>query len=155
MFYAYPMVMLGKSGEDDLKQLGGAKMKIDKIDHIHVYVENIVLAEQWYKTILGFSRDESLLFWFEQGGPLVIRNHGASLSLFLRQSHPPGHTVAFRVAAQSFSELIPVLKQHNIPFSVSDHDVSVSVYFRDLSDNKIEVTSYDYLNAKQRLESLA
>ncbi|WP_313653600.1 VOC family protein [Pantoea sp.] len=130
-------------------------MKIDKIDHIHVYVENIVLAEQWYKTILGFSRDESLLFWFEQGGPLVIRNHGASLSLFLRQSHPPGHTVAFRVAAQSFSELIPVLKQHNIPFSVSDHDVSVSVYFRDLSDNKIEVTSYDYLNAKQRLESLA
>lgn len=130
-------------------------MKIDKIDHIHVYVENIALAEQWYKTILGFSRDESLLFWFEQGGPLVIRNHGASLSLFLRQSHPPGHTVAFRVAAQSFSELIPVLKQHNIPFSVSDHDVSVSVYFRDLSDNKIEVTSYDYLNAKQRLESLA
>lgn len=129
-------------------------MKIDEIDHIHLYVENIELAERWYQTILGFSRDESLLFWFEQGGPLVIRNHGASLSLFLRRSQHPGHTVAFRVAARSFSELIPVLKQHNIPFSVSDHDVSMSVYFSDLSDNKIEVTSYDYLNAKQRLESL-
>lgn len=130
-------------------------MKIDEIDHIHLYVENIELAERWYQTILGFSRDESLLFWFEQGGPLVIRNHGASLSLFLRRSQHPGHTVALRVAARSFSELIPVLKQHNIPFSVSDHDVSMSVYFSDLSDNKIEVTSYDYLNAKQRLESLA
>ena len=128
-------------------------MKIDKIDHIHVYVENIELAEQWYKAILGFSRDESLLFWFEQGGPLVIRNHGASLSLFLRQSQHPGHTVAFRVAARSISELIPVLRQHNIPYSVSDHEVSVSVYFRDLSDNKIEVTTYDYLNAKQQLVS--
>lgn len=128
-------------------------MKIDKIDHIHVYVENIELAEQWYKAILGFSRDESLFFWFEQGGPRVIRNHGASLSLFLRKSQHPGHTVAFRVAARSISELIPVLRQHNIPFSVSDHEVSVSVYFRDLSDNKIEVTTYDYLDAKQRLVS--
>ncbi|PZL97719.1 hypothetical protein CKF43_03540 [Pantoea graminicola] len=129
-------------------------MKIDEIDHIHLYVENIELAERWYQTILGFSRDESLLFWFGQGGPLVIRNHGASLSLFLRRSQHPGHTVAFRVAARSFSELIPVLKQHNIPFSVSDHDVSMSVYFSDLSDNKIEVTSYEYPDAKQRLENL-
>lgn len=127
-------------------------MKIDKIDHIHLYVENIELAEQWYKDILGFVRDASLLFWSEQGGPLVICNHGASLSLFLRKSQSPGHTVAFRVAAQSFSELIPVLRQYKIPFSVNDHNVSMSVYFNDISDNKIEVTSYDYLSAKQLLK---
>ncbi|MCW0939241.1 VOC family protein [Pantoea agglomerans] len=109
-------------------------MKIAEIDHIHLYVENIEQAEKWYNEILGFERDPSLYFWFEQGGPLVIRNNRASLSLFLRKSQPPGHTVAF---------------------SVSDHDVSMSVYFSDLSNNKIEVTSYDYLHAKQILESFA
>ncbi|MGC0862387.1 VOC family protein [Pantoea agglomerans] len=132
-------------------------MKIAEIDHIHLYVENIEQAEKWYKEILGFERNPSLYFWFEQGGPLVIRNNRASLSLFLRKSQPPGHTVAFGVAASSFNELMPVLRKNKIPFSVSvsDHDVSMSVYFSDLSDNKIEVTSYDYLHAKQILESFA
>lgn len=130
-------------------------MKIAEIDHIHLYVENIEQAEKWYNEILGFERDPSLYFWFEQGGPLVIRNNRASLSLFLRKSQPPDHTVAFGVAASSFNELIPVLSKNKIPFSVSDHDVSMSVYFSDLSNNKIEVTSYDYLHAKQILESFA
>jgi catechol 2,3-dioxygenase-like lactoylglutathione lyase family enzyme len=130
-------------------------MKIAEIDHIHVYVEDIEQAEQWYKEILGFSRDSSLYFWFEQGGPLVIRNNGAALSLFLRKSQHPGHTMAFGVGASSFIELIPILKDNKIPFTVSDHDVSMSVYFSDLSNNKIEVTSYDYMHAKQILESFA
>lgn len=130
-------------------------MKIAEIDHIHVYVGDIEQAEQWYKEILGFSRDSSLYFWFEQGGPLVIRNNGAALSLFLRKSQYPGHTMAFGVGAPSFIELIPILKDNKIPFTVSDHDVSMSVYFSDLSNNKIEVTSYDYMHAKQILESFA
>jgi len=130
-------------------------MKIAEIDHIHLYVENIEQAEKWYNVILGFERDISFYFWFEQGGPLVIRNNRASLSLFLRKSQPPGHTMAFGVAASSFSELIPILNDNKIPFNISDHDVSMSVYFNDLSNNKIEVTSYDYLQAKQILESFA
>nr|WP_254772485.1 hypothetical protein [Pantoea varia] len=59
------------------------------------------------------------------------------------------------MAASSFSELIPILNDNKIPFSVNDHDVSMSVYFNDLSNNKIEVTFYDYLQAKQMLESFA
>ncbi|MEG3133028.1 VOC family protein [Rouxiella sp. T17] len=129
-------------------------MKITKIDHIHVYVEDITQAEIWYHEVLGFSRDETQYFWFEQGGPLVIRNHGASLSLFLRKSQHPGHTMAFGVEAPVFLGLIPILNRHNIPFTVCDHEVSMSVYFSDLSHNKIEVTSYDYLPAKQILGSL-
>lgn len=63
--------------------------------------------------------------------------------------------MAFGVAALSFNELMPVLRKNKIPFSISDHDVSMSVYFSDLSNNKIEVTSNDYLHAKQILESFA
>ena len=52
-------------------------MKIAEIDHIHLYVENIEQAEKWYNEIMGFERCPSLYFWFEQGGPLVIRNNRA------------------------------------------------------------------------------
>ncbi|MEA5101391.1 VOC family protein [Pantoea sp. S18] len=129
-------------------------MKIDLIDHIHVYVENIEQAEHWYNQVIGFSRDTSLNFWFEQGGPLVIKNNRAALSLFLRKHQYPGHTIAFAVGVPSFIELIPALNKNKIPFTVCDHDVSMSVYFSDLSNNKIEVTSYDYIQAKQLLNSL-
>lgn len=128
-------------------------MNITKIDHIHVYVDDIDKAEHWYQEILGFTRDSTLCFWFEQGGPLVIRNDGASLSLFLRKSQHPSHTMAFAVQASSFLELIPILKSKNIAYSVSDHDVSMSLYFNDLSDNKIEITSWEYKQAKQILEN--
>ena len=128
-------------------------MNITKIDHIHVYVDDIDKAEHWYQEILGFTRDSTLCFWFEQGGPLVIRNDGASLSLFLRKSQHPSHTMAFAVQASSFLELIPILKSKNIAYSVSDHDVSMSLYFNDLSDNKIEITSWEYTQAKQILEN--
>lgn len=128
-------------------------MNITKIDHIHVYVDDIEKAEHWYQEILGFTRDSSLYFWFEQGGPLVIRNNGASLSLFLRKSQHPGHTMAFAVQASALLELIPILKTKKIAYTVSDHDVSMSLYFSDLSGNKIEITSWEYTQAKQILEN--
>jgi catechol-2,3-dioxygenase len=130
-------------------------VRITEIDHIHVYVEDIEEAEHWYNEILGFTRDNSLYFWFEQGGPLVIKNNGASLSLFRRKNQHPGHTMAFSVGATAFIELIPILKDRRIAFTVGDHAVSMSIYFSDLSDNKIEITTYEYLNAKQILESAA
>lgn len=128
-------------------------MNITKIDHIHVYVDDIEKAERWYQEILGFTRDSSLYFWFEQGGPLVIRNNGASLSLFLRKSQHPGHTMAFAVEASALLELIPILKSNKIIYTVSDHDVSMSLYFIDLSGNMIEITSWEYTQAKQILEN--
>lgn len=128
-------------------------MKITGIDHIHVYVEDIEQAERWYKEVLGFSRDESLFFWFEQGGPLVIKNNGASLSLFPRDCQEPGHTMAFGVGASALAGLISVLTERQISFIVCDHEVSMSVYFSDLSSNKIEVTSYEYSYARKILDN--
>ncbi|KNC05713.1 hypothetical protein AC790_22080 [Pantoea sp. RIT-PI-b] len=128
-------------------------MNIIKIDHIHVYVDDIEKAEHWYQEILGFTRDNSLYFWFEQGGPLVIRNNSASLSLFLRKSQYPGHTMAFAVEVSAFLELIPILKSKKIAYTVRDHDVSMSLYFNDLSGNMIEITSWEYTQAKQILEN--
>ena len=134
---------------------GSKAVKITKIDHVHVYVENIALAEEWYKDVLDFTRDESLYFWFEQGGPLVISNNDVSLSLFPRKHQSPGHTIAFAVEASVFTELIPTLRQKDIPFTLCDHDVSVSLYLCELSENSIEFTCYDYAEAKLTLQTLA
>ncbi|WP_428946044.1 VOC family protein [Pantoea sp. FN060301] len=124
-------------------------MKISRIDHVHVYVDDVAQAEDWYREILGFSREVSLYFWFEQGGPLVIKNNDASLSLFRRNGQAPGHTIAFHVGASAFNNLLPLLANRQIAFTVCDHEVSMSVYFSDLSGNKIEVTSYEYSQARQ------
>jgi len=51
------------------------KVNLLKIDHVHIYVHDLKKAEHWYKRVLSFSRDESLLFWFTQGGPLVLKNN--------------------------------------------------------------------------------
>lgn len=119
-------------------------MKFEAIDHVHVYVTNLTTARAWYENTLGFLVDENLNFWFEQGGPLVMKNHGVMLSLFIRKWHAPGHTVAFRVSASEFEEFYRKLAALNVRFQVQDHQVSWSLYLSDPSENKYEITSYDY-----------
>ncbi|WP_282498818.1 VOC family protein [Pantoea stewartii] len=95
-------------------------MNLLKIDHVHIYVHDLKKAEHWYKRVLGFSRDESLLFWFTQGGPLVLKNNAAVISLFLRTHQPPGNTVAFSLDATCFCQLLRILVAQSIPYTVSD-----------------------------------
>ena len=128
-------------------------MSVMKIDHVHLYVNNLEAAEVWYKEVLGFVRDESLFFWFTQGGPLVLKNNEAALSLFERLHQSPGHTVAFSVKPCYFSELMKTLSSHSVSFTVSDHQVSMSVYFEDIAGNKIEMTSYEYHEARKNIQS--
>lgn len=126
-------------------------MNLVKIDHVHIYVHDLDKAERWYQDVLGFSRDESLLFWFKQGGPLVLKNNAAVISLFLRTHQPPGNAVAFSLEATSFCPLLHILAARSIPYTVSDHQVSMSVYFSDPDGNQIELTSYEYTAAKKNL----
>lgn len=126
-------------------------MNLLKIDHVHIYVHDLDKAEHWYQQVLGFSRDETLLFWFSQGGPLVLKNNDAAISLFLRTHQSPGHTVAFSLDASSFSQLLHVLVTQSIPYTVSDHRVWMSVYFSDPDGNQIELTSYQYKEARENL----
>jgi catechol-2,3-dioxygenase len=143
---AYPILL----ASNDANKVA---MSVLRIDHVHIYVNNIAEAEGWYKDVLGFIRDESLLFWFTQGGPLVIKNNEAALSLFERKHHSPGHTVAFNIKPSYFHELMEILSLRSIPFTLIDHQVSMSVYFEDIDGNKIEMTSYEYLEASKNIQS--
>lgn len=54
------------------------------------------------------------------------------------------NTVAFSVDKTSFLQFKEHLTSCNVPISVIDHEVSLSVYFTDPYDNKYEITTYDY-----------
>ncbi len=121
-------------------------MKLIAIDHVHIYVDNLDDAVQWYKTTLAFEITQRFKFWFEQGGPLVINSGAVHLSLFKRTTQSIGNTVAFNVDKNGFLELREHLTNCNVPISVIDHEVSLSIYFIDPYNNKYEITTYDYFD---------
>lgn len=117
---------------------------IDALDHVHVYVEDVPLAAEWYQRMLGFEFDPAFAQWYVEGGPYVIRCAAAALSLFQRTSPKPGNTIAFAIQATKLKELLERLAQHELTFTLVDHQLTWSVYFTDCCANPIEVTCNDY-----------
>ncbi len=120
---------------------------LDAIDHVHVYVEDLPAAAEWYQQRLGFVHDEAFAEWYKQGGPYVIRCGAAALSLFQRSACNPGNTIAFAIQAIKIPALLARLDQSTLDYTVVDHQLTWSVYFYDLSGNPLEVTCNDYAAA--------
>ncbi|MCW2254402.1 catechol-2,3-dioxygenase [Providencia alcalifaciens] len=129
-------------------------MKLNAIDHVHVYVEDLADAIKWYETILGFTIAQSFYFWYEQGGPLVINNSNTHLSLFKRVNQFANNTIAFSTNKQYFLDFIHHLNKCSMPFTVEDHQVSLSMYISDPDENKYEITTYDYFDLKKTQPTL-
>ncbi len=127
---------------------------IRSIDHIHVFVGDRAAAEDWYERVLGFKRVGEYEFWAVDGGPLTLQNREGTvhIALFERPVEPCRSTIALGVGAQEFlawrDHLARALEQAP---AVEDHDVSVSLYFRDPDGNPYEITTYEYQAAKAGL----
>ena len=121
--------------------------RLERVDHIHVFVNDRTISEQWYASVMGFHRVTGLEFWAADGGPLTIGDASGSihLALFERPSQECRSTVAFAVSATQFldwcAHLAEVLKQ---PMPPVDHRVAWSLYFSDPDGNPFEITCYDY-----------
>ena len=127
------------------------------IDHIHVYVADREMALGWYKDVLGFTPMPEFLFWAEDGGPLTISNpeNTIHLALFERQNSAPTSTIAFGATGEQFKAWKDHLDNKSTAHTLSDHDLSYSLYFTDPDDNKYEITTYDYAEAKAAFGSPA
>ena len=122
------------------------KLKLQNIDHIHVFVPDRQKALGWYNTILGFKPIKRLMFWAETG-PLTIGNDEGTIHIALFEGKPKSNrsVIAFNATGEEF---IDWHKRINNVLSevieVDDHSVSFSIYFEDPYGNPYEITSYEY-----------
>ena len=121
--------------------------RLERIDHIHVFVSDRAAAERWYREVLGLCRVPELEFWARDGGPLTVQDPSGSvhLALFERPPQPCRSTIALAASAPEFiawqAHLSKMLEQ---PLQAVDHQVSWSLYFTDPDGNPWEITSYAY-----------
>jgi len=120
---------------------------LQDVDHIHVFVNDRVAAEQWYDRVLGLRRVREYEFWATDGGPLTISNPTGTihLALFERPAQKRHSTVALSVTARDLlawkRHLQATLDQS---IDVVDHELSMSLYFYDPDGNPYEITSYEH-----------
>lgn len=138
-------------------------MQVQRIDHVHIEVSDRETAADWYKKVLGLERHKQLQSWAEDPmGPLILQGGDGypTLSLFARdcKESTRDSTIAFRVDGKGFLEFCENLDAFKLKATsggvlthtdVVDHEASWSVYFFDLDQNRIEVTTYDYSQVKQ------
>lgn len=122
-------------------------LQLDRVDHIHIYVQDREAAEAWYGRVLGLKRVEELAFWAPGPGPLTLSDADGHvhLALFGRSAVANRTTVAFGVSAEAFLAWRSHLgKELGEVLNVVDHDASWSMYFTDPWGNPYEITCYDY-----------
>lgn len=131
--------------------------KVQRIDHVEMFVPNCFEAAAWYERVLGLEVVPEYRFWAKDaGGPLMISSDGGATKLALFEGASPGASptagfrrVAFRTNALGFMEFLRRLPELNLagatgPESVVDHELAYSVYFSDPWGHLLEVTTYDY-----------
>lgn len=120
--------------------------ELQAFDHVHVFVTDRVSAEEWYSKVLGLQRTKELEFWATDGGPLTIQNGSGTIhiALFERSAQTCRSTIALRVSATEYLAWKAHLETM-LPGQVNeeDHDVSLSLYFRDPDGNPYELTTYE------------
>jgi catechol-2,3-dioxygenase len=128
------------------------------IDHVHVHVSDRGAAEAWYAQVLGFSRTKELEFWAMDGGPLTIQNMEGTVHIALFERNPTNthSTIALKVNADEYMKWIDHLEQVlDEPPESEDHEISLSLYFKDLDGNPYEITTYEHAAVRRAIAESA
>jgi catechol 2,3-dioxygenase-like lactoylglutathione lyase family enzyme len=126
-------------------------MKLERLDHFGIEVNELARAERFYTEVLGLTvvahlGDQTLLQCGDQNLALfhVRRSSLTKAERQKRISHPlgSGHH-AFRVSREDFDAAAERLAQAGVetaqPIDWGDHDC---LYFLDLDGNLLEIVSY-------------
>lgn len=121
-------------------------MKLEGIDHVALAVPDVERTVEWYIEVLGFERryEES---W--DGVPAFIGKGTTAFALFPRKGTLAGKQdgpflhLALRADRAEFVRAQEELRARGIQFHFEDHGIAHSIYFRDLNDLPLEITSYE------------
>lgn len=141
---------------------------ITGIDHVELYVSDLEEATTWYERVFGFSPDDDYEVWRQRdGGPLILTvTESTKLAMFERESAIRGdgvspNQIAFQTDADGFLAFLDRLDSLDLtdrdgdPVTcedVVDHDLSYSLYFTDLDENRVELTTNEYEIVASQLE---
>jgi len=142
--------------------------RVDQLDHVELFVPDRHQAAEWYRRVLGMTVVPEYEQWAgDPRGPLMISSDRGSTKLALFEGVPQGsretagfHLVAFRVGAVDFVRFLNGLPDLGLidhrgrlvtADSAVDHAVAYSIYFCDLFGHRLELTTYEYEDAKAKL----
>jgi catechol 2,3-dioxygenase len=122
------------------------------LDHVNIYVRNAARSHEWYTDILGLHTQDIFYHPGTQRMRAAFlacdRDHAHDIALFevgdeaaAPQKGQVGlNHVAWRMATlDDLAEMYQKLKAKGVPVHVSDHTVSIGVYFADPDGNGLEV----------------
>ena len=121
-------------------------MNLEGIDHVAFAVPDVERTVAWYIEVLGFERRHAEAWG---GVPAFIGKGTTALALFPRTgtaaAKPDGPFLhlAFRAERSEFVRAEKQLRTRGIPFHFEDHGIAHSIYFRDLNDLPLEITTYE------------
>jgi catechol 2,3-dioxygenase-like lactoylglutathione lyase family enzyme len=125
-------------------------MELEGIDHVALSVRDVERSAQWYIDVLGFERRHQGMW---DGIPVFIGKGTSSLALFPTKSNASAKSssgepirmlhLALRASRKNFLGAQEELKRRGIKFEFQDHEISHSIYFRDLDGHRLEITTYE------------
>ena len=125
-------------------------MQLEGIDHVALGVCDIERSVKWYVEVLGFERRYEEMW---EGIPTFIAKGNTAIALFpLRNNNSKSASrtgrigmlhLAFRANRENFLGAQHELRKRGIKFEFQDHEISHSIYFRDLDGHELEITTYD------------
>ena len=118
------------------------------LGHVNIYVRNVELSHQWYADILGLhtydympGRAAFLSADQEQSHEVALIQVGDEAPLQQKGQVGLNHMAWMMHSLDDLKEVYQRLKDRNVSIDhVSDHGISVGVYFRDPDGNGIEVS---------------
>ncbi|MEP2531430.1 VOC family protein [Shimia sp.] len=128
-------------------------IKVEALDHVHLYAADTDAAADWYGRVLGLRVLPSSRR-LKDGKYMATPGGQYCATIFVGKPPSDGdHTTAFRVSGQTFiqfAQTLPhpdVIARNGRPLRVQDaedHQLAFSFYFQDPDGNHLEVTTYDH-----------
>jgi catechol 2,3-dioxygenase len=122
------------------------------LDHVNIFVRNAARSHQWYTDILGL-HTQDVFYKSGTDRPRAVflacdKDHAHDVALFEVGDDAAGQQkgqvglnhMAWRMATlDDLATMYHRLKDKGVPITVSDHTISIGIYFSDPDGNGLEV----------------